>query len=168
MKVSLYVHGMTNIGPLDTIAALNINKPLEHVDFMKVHSRKIEIKGADTVMTFDVNNELSIEADVGCFSNWSGVRLDVELKVCSEKNPEDCIHFANKNPYVGNLESDAYIGSFLMGECERTGLPRVLPSGAAQKQNAPFVQRVRNGVIVRDGDKRYKLNGVKNTTVRKF
>jgi hypothetical protein len=55
-----------------------------------------------------------------------------------------------------------------MGECERTGLPRVLPSGAAQKQNAPFVQRVRNGVIVRDGNKRYKLNGVKNTTVRKF
>ncbi|MBR2308790.1 MAG: DUF4832 domain-containing protein, partial [Fibrobacter sp.] len=49
MKVSLYVHGMTNIGPLDTIAALNINKPLEHVDFMKVYSRKIEIKGADTV-----------------------------------------------------------------------------------------------------------------------
>lgn len=161
MKVSLYVHGMTNIGPLDTIAALNINKPLEHVDFMKVYSRKIEIKGADTVMTFDGNNELSIEADVGCFSNWSGVRLDVELKVCSEKNPEDCIHFANKNPYVGNLESDAYIGSFLMGECERTGLPRVLPSSTEQKQNAPFVQRERNSVIVRDGEKRYKLNGAK-------
>lgn len=161
MNVSLYVHGMTNIGPLDTIAALNINKPLEHVDFMKVYSRKIEIKGADTVMTFDGNNELSIEADVGCFSNWSGVRLDVELKVCSEKNPEDCIHFANKNPYVGNLESDAYIGSFLMGECERTGLPRVLPSSTEQKQNAPFVQRERNSVIIRDGEKRYKLNGAK-------
>ena len=159
MKVSLYVHGMTNIGPLDTIAALNINKPLEHVDFMKVYSRKIEIKGADTVMTFDGNNELSIEADVGCFSNWSGVRLDVELKVCSEKNPEDCIHFANKNPYVGNLESDAYIGSFLMGECERTGLPRVLPSSTEQKQNAPFVQRERNSVIIRDGEKSYRLNG---------
>jgi hypothetical protein len=161
MKASLYVHGMTNIGPLDTIAALNINKPLEHVDFMKVYSRKIEIKGADTVMTFDGNNELSIEADVGCFSNWSGVRLDVELKVCSEKTPEDCIHFANKNPYVGNLESDAYIGSFLMGECEQTGLPRVLPSSTEQKQNAPFVQRERNSVIIRDGKKRYRLNGAK-------
>lgn len=161
MKASLYVHGMANFGPLDTIAAFNINKSLDSVDFMKVHSRKIEIKGADTVMTFDGNNELSIEADVGCFSNWSGVRLDVELKVCSEKTPEDCIHFANKNPYVGNLESDAYIGSFLMGECERTGLPRVLPSSTEQKQNAPFVQRERNSVIIRDGEKRYKLNGAK-------
>ena len=161
MKASLYVHGMTNIGPLDTIAALNINKPLEHVDFMKVYSRKIEIKGADTVMTFDGNNELSIEADVGCYSGWSGIPMYVELKVCSETNEEDCIHFANKNGYKYNLESDAYIGSFLMGECERTGLPRVLPSSTEQKQNAPFVQRERNNVIIRDGEKRYKLNGAK-------
>ena len=135
---------------------------------MKVHSRKIEIKGADTVMTFDGNNELSIEAKVGCYSGWSGIPMYVELKVCSETNEEDCIHFANKNGYKYNLESDAYIGSFLMGECERTGLPRVLPSGAAQKQNAPFVQRERNSVIIRDGDKRYKLNGAKNSAVRKF
>jgi hypothetical protein len=46
-----------------------------------------------------------------------------------------------------------------MGECERTGLPRVLPSSAAQKQNAPFVQRERNSVIIRDGEKSYRLNG---------
>jgi hypothetical protein len=167
MKVSLYVHGMANFGPLDTIAAFNITKSLDSVDFMKVHSRKIEIKDADTVMTFDGNNELSIEAKVGCYSNWSGVPMYVELKVCSETNEEDCIHFANKNGYKYNLESDAYIGSFLMGNCERTCIPRALP-GAAQKQNAPFVQRKRNSVIVHDGDKRYKLNGAKNSAVQKF
>ena len=169
MKTSLFVYGMGSFGMLDTVGVLSYHVALpDTIDFMKVHSRKIEIKGADTVMTFDGNNELSIEAKVGCYSGWSGIPMYVELKVCSETNEEDCIHFANKNGYKYNLESDAYIGSFLMGECERTGLPRVLPSGAAQKQNAPFVQRVRNGVIVRDVDKRYKLNGVKNTTVRKF
>ena len=168
MKVSLYVHGMTNIGPLDTIAALNINKPLEHVDFMKVHSRKIEIKGADTVMTFDGNNEISIEANVGCHSDWSGVHLDVELKVCSETNPEDCIWFANKNCYKKGyivdddacLESDkAYIGNFVMGNCDRTSIPHSL-SKTAPKINAPFVQRNRNNVIIRKGEKRYRANGV--------
>jgi len=160
MKASVYIHGMANFGPLDTIAAFNINKSLDSVDFMKVYSRKIEIKGADTVMTFDGNNELSIEAKVGCYSNWSGVPMYVELKVCSETNKEDCIHFANKNGYKYNLESDAYIGSFLMENCERTGIPRALP-GAAQKKNVPFVQRERNSVIIRDGEKRYRANGVK-------
>ena len=159
MKASLYIHGMGNFGMLDTLGILSDRVALpDTIDFMKVHSRKIEIMGADTVMTFDGNNEFSIEANVGCYSGWSGVRLDVELKVCSEKNSEDCIQFANKNGYEGNLESDAYIGSFFMGDCERTAIPYAFP-GAAQKKNAPFVQRAHNGMVIYNADKHYKANG---------
>ena len=169
MKASLHVSGMGNFGNLDTVGVLSYDVPLpDSIDFMKVLSRKIEIKGADTVMTFDGNNEISIEADVGCHSAWSGVHLDVELKVCSETNPEDCIWFANKNCYKKGyivdddacLESDkAYIGNFVMGNCDRTSIPHSL-SKTAPKINAPFVQRNRNNVIIRNGEKRYRANGV--------
>ncbi len=169
MKASLHVSGMGNFGNLDTVGVLSYDVPLpDSIDFMKVLGRKIEIKGADTVMTFDGNNEISIEANVGCHSDWSGVHLDVELKVCSETNPEDCIWFANKNCYKKGyivdddacLESDkAYIGNFVMGNCDRTSIPHSL-SKTAPKINAPFVQRNRNNVIIRNGEKRYRANGV--------
>ncbi|WP_290944274.1 DUF4832 domain-containing protein [Fibrobacter sp.] len=169
MKASLHVSGMGNFGNLDTVGVLSYDVPLpDSIDFMKVLSRKIEIKGADTVMTFDGNNEISIEANVGCHSDWSGVHLDVELKVCSETNPEDCIWFANKNCYKKGyivdddacLESDkAYIGNFVMGNCDRTSIPHSL-SKTAPKINAPFVQRNRNNIIIRNGEKRYRANGV--------
>ena len=155
MKVSLYVHGMTNIGPLDTIAALNINKPLEHVDFMKVHSRKIEIKGADTVMTFDGNNEIVIERKIDGYEG----SMDAYLKICGDVHCSERIHFANK---VKIPDEGIYIGSFVVdNSVKSSAIPRTLPS-AAQKQNAPFVQRERNSVIVRDGEKRYKPNGAKH------
>jgi hypothetical protein len=164
MKASIYIHGMADFGPLDTIAMLNIDKSLDSVDFMKVYSRKIEIKDADTVMTFDGNNEIAFEVNLGTYKDWDGKLLDVYLKVCSEKMPDDCIHFANDFTPMDSaygLEKN-YIGRFVMdSRVKTTAVPRVLPTGDIQKQNTPFVQRERNSVIVRDGEKRYKLNGAK-------
>ncbi|MBO7414916.1 MAG: DUF4832 domain-containing protein, partial [Fibrobacter sp.] len=66
VKASLVVNGIQQVGMLDTLAYIYYEDPLpDSIDFMKVHSRKIEIKGADTVMTFDGNNEVLIEAKLG-------------------------------------------------------------------------------------------------------
>ena len=161
VMASVYIHGMANFGPLDTIAAFNINKSLDSVDFMKVYSRKIEIKGADTVMTFDGNNEMAFEVNLGTHKDWDGKLLEAYLKVCSEKKPDDCIRFANNYSLIdspGGVEN-VYIGRFVLdSHVKSSAIPRVLPS-AAQKQNAPFVQRERNSVIIRDGEKSYRLNG---------
>ena len=55
-----------------------------------------------------------------------------------------------------------YIGSFVVDESvTSSAIPRALRPRNIQKQNAPFVQRERNSVIIRDGEKRYKLNGAK-------
>jgi hypothetical protein len=163
VMASVYIHGMANFGPLDTIAAFNINKSLDSVDFMKVYSRKIEIKGADTVMTFDGNNEMAFEVNLGTHKDWDGKLLEAYLKVCSEKKPDDCIRFANNYSLIdspGGVEN-VYIGRFVLdSHVKSSAIPRVLPS-AAQKQNAPFVQRARNSVIIRDGEKSYRLNGAK-------
>lgn len=164
MKASLYIHGMGNFGMLDTLGILSYHVALpDTIDFMKVHSRKIEIKGADTVMTFDGNNEMAFEVNLGTHKDWDGKLLEAYLKVCSEKKPDDCIRFANNYSLIdspGGVEN-VYIGRFVLdSHVKSSAIPRVLPS-AAQKQNAPFVQRERNSVIVRDGEKRYKLNGAK-------
>jgi hypothetical protein len=161
VMASVYIHGMANFGPLDTIAEFNIKKSLDSVDFMKVYSRKIEIKGADTVMTFDGNNEMAFEVNLGTHKDWDGKLLEAYLKVCSEKKPDDCIRFANNYSQIdspGGVEN-VYIGRFVLdSHVKSSAIPRVLPS-AAQKQNAPFVQRERNSVIIRDGEKSYRLNG---------
>jgi len=161
VMASVYIHGMANFGPLDTIAEFNIKKSLDSVDFMKVYSRKIEIKGADTVMTFDGNNEMAFEVNLGTHKDWDGKLLEAYLKVCSEKKPDDCIRFANNYSLIdspGGVEN-VYIGRFVLdSHVKSSAIPRVLPS-AAQKQNAPFVQRERNSVIIRDGEKSYRLNG---------
>lgn len=162
MKTSLYVHGMADFGPLDTIAALNINKSLDSVDFMKVHSRKIEIRGADTVMTFDGNNEIAFEINLGMHKDWDGKLLDAYLKVCSEKKTDDCIRFANNmssEDSANGLEK-IHIGKFVMdSRVETSAFLRALPIRNSLKKNAPFVQRERNSVVIRDSEKRYKANG---------
>ncbi len=144
MKASLVVNGIQQVGMLDTLAYIYYEVPLpDSIDFMKVHSRKIEIKGADTVMTFDGNNEVLIEAKLGSLKNqspedWTGIPLEVYLKVCN----------------------GVFIGKVVFDESVVSINPRPLqPSN--QKQSAPFVQRVRNSVIVRDGEKRYRMNGAK-------
>ncbi|WP_458449237.1 DUF4832 domain-containing protein [Fibrobacter sp.] len=163
MNVSLYVHGSRQEGMLDTLAIITYEVPLsDSVDFMKVHSRKIEIKGADTLMTFDGNNEILIEAEMPKYKDWNGWPLDAFLRVCYGTEMYDCIHFANDPSLVRMGYGGIYIGSFVVDESvTSSAIPRALQPRNIQKQNAPFVQRERNSVIVRDGEKRYKLNGAK-------
>ena len=137
------------------IALDSYSVPLpDSIDFRNVHSRKIEIKGADTVMTFDGNNEIIIERKI---DGYEGT-MSAYLKVCGDDHCSERIHFANK---VKIPDEGVYIGSFVVdNSVKSSAIPRTLPS-AAQKQNAPFVQRERNSVIVRDGERRYKANGAK-------
>lgn len=163
MNVSLYVHGSRQEGMLDTLAIITYEVPLsDSVDFMKVHSRKIEIKGADTLMTFDGNNEILIEAEMPKYKDWNGWPLEAFLRVCYGTGMYDCIHFANDSSLVRMGYGGIYIGSFVVDESvTSSAIPRALQPRNIQKQNAPFVQRERNSVIIRDGEKRYKLNGAK-------
>ena len=125
----------------------------DSIDFRNVHSRKIEIKGADTVMTFDGNNEISIETKV---DGYQGT-MQVYLRVCNEQKYNDCVAFANEKS-----SRSIYIGTFISDNRVKSSIaPRALPSGNAQKKNAPFVQRERHNAIIRDGEKSYRLNGAK-------
>ncbi|WP_290736004.1 MULTISPECIES: DUF4832 domain-containing protein [unclassified Fibrobacter] len=166
MNVSLYVHGSRQEGMLDTLAIITYEVPLsDSVDFMKVHSRKIEIKGADTVMTFDGNNEVLIEAKLGSLKNqspedWTGIPLEVYLKVCNDDPVKECIHFANDETR-NRISNGVFIGKVVFDESVKSSIPRSLSTRDIQKQNAPFVQRVRHNAIVRDGEKSYRLNGAK-------
>ena len=146
--------------PVDTLAVITYDVPLsDSVDFMKVYSRKIEIKGADTVMTFDGNNEIEFEANVPIFKEWRGWPLDIFLRVCSETNSSDCIHFANDSLRAGAIYGGIRIGSFVVDDWEQSIDPRFSRTGDAEKQKTPFVQRIRNNIVIHNGDKRYRLNG---------
>ena len=159
-KASLVVEGSRQEGILDTLATVYYNIPLsDTIDFMKVHSRKIEIKGADTVMTFDGNNEIEIEAKLdGIDAREKLVKpYRVYLAVCSESDSSSqtgCIQFANKDYMVYGV----YLGEFY--SVDKTVSINARPnSKPAQKRTAPFVHRKRNSVIVRDGEKAYYVNG---------
>ena len=166
VKASLVVNGMQQVGMLDTLAYIYYEVPLpDSIDFMKVHSRKIEIKGADTVMTFDGNNEVLIEAKLGSLKNqspedWTGIPLEVYLKVCNDAPVEECIHFANDETR-NRISDGVFIGKVVFDESVKSSIPRSLSTRDMQKQNAPFVQRVRHNAIVRDGEKSYRVNGAK-------
>jgi hypothetical protein len=160
MKASLYVRGYRQEGMLDTLAIITYDVPLsDSIDFMNVHGRKIEIKGADTVMTFDGNNEIEFEAKVENYKNWSGWPLDAFLQVCSVTNSNDCIHFANDSLRSKVGYGGIYIGSFVVDDRVQSIAPRILRTRTAQKQNTPFVQRIRNNIIIHNADKRYRANG---------
>lgn len=157
VKASLEIH----IGRLkvregeNAIDLHSYNVPLpDSIDFRNVHSRKIEIKGADTVMTFDGNNEISIERKIDGYEG----SMSAYLKICGDVHCSDNIHFANK---VKIPDEGIYIGSFIVdNSVKSSAIPRALPS-ATQKQNAPFVQRVRNNVIIRNADGLYRADGVR-------
>ena len=166
VKASLVVNGMQQVGMLDTLASIYYEVPLpDSIDFMKVHSRKIEIKGADTVMTFDGNNEVLIEAKLGSLKNqspedWTGIPLEVYLKVCNDDPVKECIHFANDETR-NRISNGVFIGKVVFDESVKSSIPRSLSTRDMQKQNAPFVQRVRHNAVVRDGEKSYRVNGAK-------
>ena len=158
VMASLEIH-IGYLKPRDDANAIDLfsyNVPLpDSIDFRNVHSRKIEIKGADTVMTFDGNNEIVIERKIDGYEG----SMSAYLKICGDVHCSDNIHFANK---VKIPDEGIYIGSFIVDNSVKSSvIPRALPS-AAQKQNAPVVQRERNSVIIRDGEKRYKPNGAKH------
>lgn len=129
---------------------------LPDIDSRDIHSRTISIAGGDTVMTFDGNNELEISAKI---KGSDKTRYQVYLKIGE-------VEFANRVPSgigsCGGEQPAVYLGKIYFDESVKTAvIPRALPSGAAQKQNAPFVQRERNSMIIRDGEKRYRMNGAK-------
>lgn len=125
---------------------------LPDIDSRDIHSRTISIAGGDTVMTFDGNNEIEVSVKLGKlrYRNYQ-----VYLKIGE-------IEFANRVPTgigsCGEEQPAAYLGKIYYDENVKSLIPRTFPA-AVQKKNAPFVQRERNSVIVRDGEKRYKANG---------
>ena len=126
---------------------------LPDIDFRDVHSRTISIAGGDTVMTFDGNNEIEISAKLNVFSKK---RYQVYLSVGE-------VEFANhKLVGVGSCGEEqpaVYLGKVYYDE-GLTGIsPRLSPALVTSKQNAPFVQRIRNNIIIHKGDKRYRANG---------
>lgn len=129
---------------------------LPDVDSRNIHSRTIPIAGGDTVMTFDGNNEVEISTKLNLKSKGS---YQVYLKIGN-------VEFANREVSgmgsCGAEQPAAYLGKFYFDESvTSSAIPRALQPRNIQKQNAPFVQRERNSVIIRDGEKRYKLNGAK-------
>ena len=125
---------------------------LPDIDSRDIHSRTISITGGDTVMTFDGNNEIEIAAKINGFDK---TRYQVYLKIGD-------IEFANQRPSgkgsCGEEQPAVYLGKVYYDKDYTSSLPS-LRMHNAKKQNAPFVQRVRNNVIIRDGEKAYRLNG---------
>lgn len=126
---------------------------LPDIDSRDIHSRTISIAGGDTVMTFDGNNEIEILTKLNIRGKG---RYQVFLKVGE-------VQFANSKRVGGGTCGDeqpaAYLGKIYYDENVKSSItPRALPS-AAQKKNAPFVQRARHNAIIRDGEKRYRANG---------
>ena len=125
---------------------------LPDIDSRDIHSRTISIAGGDTVMTFDGNNEIEILTKLNIRGKG---RYQVFLKVGE-------VQFANSKRVGGGTCGDeqpaAYLGKIYYDENVKSSIPRALPS-AAQKKNAPFVQRERHNAIIRDGEKRYRANG---------
>ncbi|SHL24861.1 DUF4832 domain-containing protein [Fibrobacter sp. UWH4] len=126
---------------------------LPDVDSRNIHSRTISIAGGDTVMTFDGNNEIEISTKLN--KRGKG-RYQVYLKIGE-------IEFANRVPTgigsCGEEQPAVYLGKVYFDESVKTSIrPHAFPA-AVQKKNAPFVQRERNSVVIRDSEKRYKANG---------
>jgi len=125
---------------------------LPDIDSRDIHSRTISIAGGDTVMTFDGNNEIEIAAKINGFDK---TRYQVYLKIGD-------VEFANQRlsgkGSCGEEQPAVYLGKVYYDKDNTSSLPSSMKRNA-QKQNAPFVQRVRNNVIIRDGEKVYRLNG---------
>ena len=128
---------------------------LSEIDSRNIHSRTISIAGGDTVMTFDGNNEIEILTKLNIRGKG---RYQVFLKLGE-------IEFANSRRVGGGTcggeQPAAYLGKVYYDVDLNTSIPQAFSTRDSQKQNAPNVQRERNSVIIRDGEKRYKLNGAK-------
>ena len=127
---------------------------LPDIDSRDIHSRTISIAGGDTVMTFDGNNEIEISTKLNIRGKG---RYQVYLKIGD-------IQFANHEVSgigsCGDERPAAYLGKTYYDESVKSFIPRILPPRSIQKQNAPFVQRMRQNAIIRDSEKSYRVNGV--------
>ena len=128
---------------------------LPDIDSRDIHSRTISIAGGDTVMMFDGNNEIEISTKLNIRGKG---RYQVYLKIGD-------VQFANREVSgigsCGEERPAAYLGKVYYDEDIKTSIPRALTTRDSQKQNAPYVQRARNSVVVRNGEKSYRLNGAK-------
>ena len=126
---------------------------LSDIDSRDIHSRTISIAGGDTVMTFDGNNEIEISTKLNIRGKGY---FQVYLKIGD-------IEFANhKVSGIGSCGAElpaVYLGKIYYDESIASIKPLVLQPRNIQKQDAPFVQRVRHNAIIRDGEKSYKVNG---------
>ena len=127
---------------------------LPDIDSRDIHSRTISIAGGDTVMTFDGNNEIEISTKLNIRGKG---RYQVYLKIGD-------IQFANHEVSgigsCGDERPAAYLGKTYYDESVKSFIPRTLQPRSIQKQNAPFVQRMRQNAIIRDSEKSYRVNGV--------
>lgn len=132
-------------------SAYMVNLP--NLDFRQIHGRTISVAGGDTVMTFDGNNEIEIDAKIDDGVPFVIEKFHVFLKLSD-------IKFANspRNDVCGVQFPSVYIGDVILDEKKQSTLLRDA-SRRTQKQNAPFVQRARNNIVIRNGDKRYRMNG---------
>ena len=82
-----------------------------------------------------------------------------EIVECAARD----IEFANhKVSGIGSCGAElpaVYLGKIYYDESIASIKPLVLQPRNIQKQDAPFVQRVRHNAIIRDGEKSYKVNG---------
>jgi hypothetical protein len=103
-------------------------------------------------MTFDGNNEMEIALKL---NKPSKGRYQVYLKVGE-------IEFANSSiggkGTCGMEQPAAYLGKFYFDESVQSIAPRVV-RGSVQKSQTPYVERVRNNMIIRNGERSYRLNG---------
>ena len=128
---------------------------LPDIDSRNIHSRTISIAGGDTVMTFDGNNEIDISTKLNIRGKG---RYQVYLKI---GDTQFANHEVSGIGSCGEERPAAYLGKFYYDEDIKTSIPRALTTRDSQKQNAPYVQRARNSVVVRNGEKSYRLNGAK-------
>lgn len=130
---------------------------LPDVDSRDIHSRTISIAGGDTVMTFDGNNEIEISTKLNIRGKG---RYQVYLKI---GDVEFANHEVSGIGSCGAEQPAAYLGKFYFDESVKSAIPHTFPA-ATQKKNAPFVQRERHNVVIRDGEKRYQINGASTLT----
>ena len=126
---------------------------LDSIDFQNVHSRTISIAGGDTVMTFDGNNEMDISVKLpdDMPSGLAYVALVVEdVRFANGKNVEPS--------FCASIENAVYIGKVFVDKSVSSIAPRVLRR-SEQQFKTPYVQRVRNNVIIRDSERSYRMNG---------
>ncbi len=128
---------------------------LASLDFRNVHSRKIEVAGSDTSMTFDGVNEIELDEPVPMYGGKNDVYLVVEG-----------VTFANsssRRPHsVPSLDAAnaLYIGSFVYDSSARPAfIGNALVREKKKQKNQPRVERADQKIQIRNSEKLIRVNG---------